>query len=90
MMYYGNGMGGWGMVLMTVSSLLFWGLVIAGIVALVRYTSRDAQRSAPAPRGPTPQQTLAERLARGDIDEEEYVRRLQVLSAPALKRGPGG
>jgi len=36
MMYYGNGMGGWGMVLMTVSSLLFWGLVIAGIVALVR------------------------------------------------------
>ena len=51
-MYWGNGMGGWGMVLMTVSSLLFWGLVIAGIVALVRYAGRSGQ---PATQGPTPQ-----------------------------------
>ena len=29
MMYWGNGMGGWGYVLMTVSMLLFWGLLIA-------------------------------------------------------------
>jgi len=44
MMYYGNGMGGWGMALMTVSGLLFWGLVIAGTVAMVRYTGRDIPR----------------------------------------------
>ena len=90
MMYYGNGMGGWGMVLMTVSSLLFWTLVIAGIVALVRHTGRDARRSGLLLPGPTPQRTLAERFARGDIDEEQYTRRLQVLGATAPTRGPGG
>jgi putative membrane protein len=67
MMNYGYGMGGWGMALMTVSSVLFWALVIAGVVAVVRYIARDAQRSHPAMHGPTPQQTLAERFARGDI-----------------------
>ncbi|MFC3386065.1 SHOCT domain-containing protein [Couchioplanes caeruleus subsp. azureus] len=90
MMYFGNGMGGWGMVLMAMSSLLFWALVIVGIVALIRYTSGGAQRSEPVVHGPTPQQTLAERFARGDIDEEEYGRRLQVLGGTAPTSGPGG
>jgi putative membrane protein len=90
MMYWGNGMGGWGMVLMTVSSLLFWGLVIAGILALVRYAGRGAQPGAPAIQGPTPQQVLAERFARGDIDEDEYTRRLHVLGATTRDRGPAG
>lgn len=89
MMYWGNGMGGWGMVLMAVSSLLFWGLVIAGIVALVRYTSRSAHPGAPTGR-PTPQQVLAERFARGEIDEEEYTRRLHVLGGAAPTKGPRG
>lgn len=88
MMYYGNGMGGWGLVLMTVSSVLFWALVIAGIVALVRYTGREARHSEPVRHGPAPQQTLAERFARGDIDEEEYQRRREILGETA--RGPGG
>src|SRR5207248_2340191 len=47
MMYWGNGMGGWGVAVMTVSSLLFWGLVIAGIVVLVRYLSRAGQAGRP-------------------------------------------
>jgi putative membrane protein len=80
MMYWGNGMGAWGMVLMTLSTLLFWGLVIAGIVALVRYTGRSGQASTPAGPPTAPQQMLAERFARGEIDEEEYTRRLHVLS----------
>jgi len=83
MMYWGNGMGGWGMVLMTVSSLLFWGLVIAGIVALVRYAGRSGQPGTAATQAPTPQQVLADRFARGEIDEEEYTRRLQVLGGTA-------
>ncbi|MEU4421547.1 SHOCT domain-containing protein [Actinoplanes sp. NPDC024001] len=90
MMYYGNGIGGWAMVLMTVSSLLFWALVIAGIVAMVRYTGRDARRAGPVTYGPTPQQMLAERFARGDIDEEEYTRRRHVLDTTAPPRGPSG
>jgi putative membrane protein len=89
MMYWGNGMGGGGMVLMTVASLLFWGLVIAGILALVRYASRGAP-AAPAIQAPTPHQVLAERFARGDIDEEEYTRRLQVLGTTTPDPGPGG
>jgi len=54
MMYSGTGMGGWGIVLMTVSNLLFWVLVIAGIVALVRYAGRGAQVAAPGGQHGTP------------------------------------
>jgi putative membrane protein len=89
MMYWGNGMGGWGMVLMTVSSLLFWGLVIAGIVTLVRYTGRGGQPATQANHGPTPQQVLADRFARGEIDEDEYTRRLQVLTTAGTRRTGG-
>jgi putative membrane protein len=90
MMYWGNGMGGWGMVLMTVSGLLFWGLIIAGIVLLVRSAGRGGQPGMAALQAPTPQQVLADRFARGEIDDEEYTRRLQVLGAAPRTRGPGG
>ncbi len=81
MMYWGNGMGGWGMALMAVSNLIFLGLVIAAIVAAVRYVGRNLAGGPAGPR-PTPQQLLATRFARGDISEDEYTRRLAVLSAP--------
>ena len=90
MMYYGTGMGGWGMALMGLSGLLFWALVIAGIVLAVRYTGHAGLRGVPAGHGPTPQQTLADRFARGDIDEEQYTRSLAVLDETARTRGPGG
>lgn len=90
MMYWGNGMGGWGIVLMTVSNLLFWGLVIAGIVLLVRGVGRGSQVDASSGQRSTPQQVLADRFARGEIDEDEYTRRLQVLSGAAHTHGPGG
>jgi putative membrane protein len=87
MMYWGTGMGGWGTAMMAVSGLLFWGLIIAGIVAAVRYTGRGADRGAePAAsptRAPTPQQVLADRFARGEIDEQEYRQRAQVLAETA-------
>jgi putative membrane protein len=87
MMYWGDGMGGWGMVLMTVSSVLFWGLIIAGIVALVRYAGRSTPQGGSATETATPEQVLAERYARGEIDEEEYTRRLEVLrTAPQSRR----
>jgi putative membrane protein len=81
MMYgYGNGIGGWGYALMAIGMILFWGAVIYGIVALVRYTRRDA------PQGP--ERLLAERFARGEIDEDEYHQRLTSLRAagPAAVR----
>jgi putative membrane protein len=90
MMYWGNGMGGWGMVLMTVGGLLFWGLIIAGIVLPVRSTGRSGQPGTAVGQVPTPQQVLADRFARGEIDEDEYTRRLDVLGGAATTRPPGG
>jgi putative membrane protein len=80
MMYWGNGMGGWGYFLMTVSMLLFWGLLIAGVVLLVRYVGRQTPPAPPA-AGPDPRTVLAERFARGEINEDDYRQRLKVLSS---------
>lgn len=89
MFWYGNGMSGWGYALMTVSLVLFWGLVILGVVALIRYLARPSRPSegVAAPRA-TPEQLLAERFARGEIDDEEYRSRLATLrSSPHSTRG---
>lgn len=77
MWWYGNGdLNGWGYTLMTVSMILFWGLVIYGVIWLVRYSGRDSR---PEAHAPTPEDLLAERFARGEIDEEEYGQRLESL-----------
>ncbi len=89
MYWYGSGMSGWGYALMTVSMVLFWGAVIFGIVALVRYFGRDGQPGTAAPsQPPSPEHLLAERFARGEIDEEEYQRRLAALQAAGHARTP--
>ncbi len=85
--WYGNGIGGWGYFLMAIGMALFWGAVIFGIVALVRHGR--AQRREPAePPAPEPERLLAERFARGEIDEDEYIQRLTSLRAagPAAAR----
>lgn len=80
MYWYGHGMGGWGFVLMTISQVLFWALIIVGVVALVRYLSRRTRdMGSPGASRQTPEQLLAERFARGEISEEEYQRGLDLL-----------
>jgi len=69
-------MNGWGYALMTISMVLFWALVIFGVVALVRFLARDDRQ---ATTRSTPEQLLAERFARGEIDEHEYHHRVDVL-----------
>ena len=84
MMYgYGNGIGGWGYALTAIGMILFWGAVIYGIVALVRYARRDAPqgREPVGPPIPEPERLLAGRFARGEIDEDEYHQRLTTLRA---------
>ena len=88
MMHWGNGMGGWGMLLMTVSALLFWGLIIFGIVLMVRYVGPGGRAGPVTGQPSTPQQILAGRFARGEIDEDEYTRRLRVVTGPSTD-GPG-
>jgi putative membrane protein len=78
MWWPGEHMTGWGWAAMTISMILFWGLLILGGVLLVRALNRPSGNAEAAPR-PTPEQMLAERFARGEIDEEEYRRRLDAL-----------
>ena len=65
-------MGGWWWV-MAPLMVMFWALVIWGVVALVRSDRSAANRSAGA------ESLLAQRLARGDIDEVEYRRRRSLI-----------
>ncbi|WP_454385834.1 SHOCT domain-containing protein [Streptomyces sp. JNUCC 63] len=74
-------MNGWGWFAMSLGTVLFWALLIAVGVFFFRALQRGAER--PRVHGdawhPTPEQLLAERFARGEIDEDEYRRRLDVL-----------
>ncbi|MFZ1176074.1 MAG: SHOCT domain-containing protein [Mycobacterium sp.] len=74
-------MGWWGWAGMGVGMVLFWALIIAGIVALVAYINGDRQdrQIPPQPTSTSPEQVLAARFARGEINETEYRERLAVL-----------
>ncbi len=73
-------MTGWDWFAMSVSAVLLWALLITVAVLLYRTLSR-ATEPPHTPAAPSPEQLLAERFARGEIDEEEYRRRLAVLRA---------
>ncbi|MDI2124778.1 SHOCT domain-containing protein [Yinghuangia seranimata] len=75
---------GWDWFGMAVGMVVFWALAIALVFWLVRSVAgREQSRSvAPPPRPATPQHLLTERFARGEIDEDEYLRRLAVLRGP--------
>ncbi|MCX4767981.1 SHOCT domain-containing protein [Streptomyces sp. NBC_01275] len=82
MLWYGHDPSGWGWFVMSVGMIFFWALLIVIGVLLFRALSRSADSGAstsPAQRGPAAEQLLAERFARGEIDDDEYRRRLTVL-----------
>jgi len=85
MFWYGSGWLWWQVALMSVGMLAFWGLPIWGVYALVTGTGRrpgDAHNtgSGEGHRDDGALAILDERLARGEIDAEEY-QRLRVLIA---------
>ena len=80
--WYDHGVGGWGWFAMSAGMILFWALTITFGVLLYRALARprgSSDRADARPPGPSPEQFLAERFARGEIDEDEYHRRLTVL-----------
>jgi putative membrane protein len=82
MFWYGHDMSGWGWFGATLSMIAFWALIIAALVLLFRSLSRPTAGSSQNVASRTPpsaEELLAERFARGEIDEEEYERRLRVL-----------
>ncbi|WSM17647.1 SHOCT domain-containing protein [Streptomyces sp. NBC_01717] len=87
MFWYGHG-GGWGWFAMSVSMVLFW-VVIVGIGVLIFRALGRTTEHPHVQTGPSHEQLLAERFARGEIDEEEYQRRLTTLRAspPSTKHG---
>ncbi len=80
-MWNGGGWGWGGWILMTLVMVLFWAAVITAIVLAIRYLSGGAshrnQASAGSARGA--EDVLAERFARGEIDDDEFRRRLTAL-----------
>ncbi|MDX2819130.1 SHOCT domain-containing protein [Streptomyces sp. NPDC006207] len=86
MFWYGHGIGGWGWFAMAVGMTVFWAVIITLAVLLIRAFARPDPPQGPAapnppqgPAAPAPMQVLADRFARGEIDEEEYRRRLATL-----------
>ncbi len=83
-----DGMGdanGW-WILMAIMMIAFWaGLIWIGII-LLRHNHHATQPSPPnaehTSQRPSAQEILAERLARGEIDTDEYRRRLDALLEP--------
>lgn len=81
MMYDGWGWGSGGWILMTVLMMLFWAAVITAVVLAIGHLAGPRHTSAHPP-GPGParaEDLLAERFARGEIDEDEYRRRMTLL-----------
>jgi putative membrane protein len=80
MFWYDGDVGWWGYAGMGIGMVLFWALIIVGIVALVRFSSSGSQSGPPLTGdAPSPEQLLAARFARGEISETEYRERLTVL-----------
>jgi putative membrane protein len=78
MMGYGTGMGPLSWLWMAFALLALTALLVAAIVAGVRMLDRPA--SAPTAQTPA-ERSLAERFAVGEITEDEYKGRLEVLRA---------
>jgi putative membrane protein len=76
---YGH-MGGWGMGLGFGMMILFWGALIVGAVFLVRWFSEQSHMRL---RKSDALETLKQRLAKGEIDIEDYEARRKALEGDA-------
>lgn len=93
MYWHDQGMGGVGYLLMVINMVLFWALVIGGVVVGARYLARIGNRPvSPGEQAstamPGPEQILADRFARGEIDEDDYRRRLDTLRGGGRPASP--
>jgi putative membrane protein len=76
-------MGGAGWMMMGLGMVLFWGLVIFGIVWIVRTVGGDDRRGSErheATHERSPIEALDRSLAEGTIDVEDYTERRRVLT----------
>lgn len=73
---------GWGhMIFGSMMMLLFWGVIIVGVVIVVRWlTGGPSQESRSSPARKRALDILEERFAQGEIDKEEFEERKRLLS----------
>ncbi|MFD4523637.1 SHOCT domain-containing protein [Streptomyces sp. NPDC058470] len=75
---------------------LIWAAVVIGVVTVLRRTVWRGRRGPwramadPRPTGDAPIAVLGRRFASGEIDEDEYWRRLSVLDEQFGPTGKGG
>lgn len=81
MYWYGeNSANGWQIALMILGMTLFWAAIItAGILAARALGHQNGRAATTARPAQAPERILAERYARGEIDEHEYDTRLATL-----------
>ncbi len=86
MFWFDHDVSGWGWFAMSAGMILFWALIITAVVLLIRALNSPHEHTH-TPAAPTlPEDILRQRLARGEIDEEEYRRRLNALHAGPLTK----
>ncbi|MCL5438974.1 MAG: SHOCT domain-containing protein [Patescibacteria group bacterium] len=78
MMGYGGwgNMMGWGLGIGSIFMIIFWVLIILGVVALVRYLAKSGSDR----ESKTPLDILRERYAKGEIDKKEFEEKKKDLS----------
>lgn len=74
-----NEFGWWGMGFGPMFMLLFFGVLIFGLVTLIRWLS--AESSPPRAREKTAVEMVQERYARGEMDRQEYEQKMQDLGS---------
>ena len=93
MMWYwgGGGVAWWGWLVMSLGMVAFWGLVIWGVWALVTGLAARPTGTGPedARRRGGAKQILDERLARGEIDADEYRRLRDLITGERVGAGNG-
>jgi putative membrane protein len=88
MFWSDHDMSGWGYAGMAVGMIVLWTLVIVAIIALVRSSTGTPPTPAVPQMRPyteSPEQLLAARFARGEIDEDDYQQHLAVLRATTFQ-----
>lgn len=87
MWYWGGGMHWWGWLLGSLGMIFFWALVIWAVWYVATSMTRGSGGPTPGRRGA--KELLDERLARGEIDPEEYERLRDLLLDRAGSRTNG-
>lgn len=75
----GGGWGWGGLVMYILLALLLVAVVVGVTFAILALVRRSSPHEAASPVATGPEATLAHRFARGEIDEDEYRRRVTLL-----------